>query len=347
MLHVIETEQRKSRKSTRIGDTTDAMKSWTPLAPRTTLPLDRPLVFLESTVIAQGLPWPENLETALAMEAAVQASGAVPAMIAVVDGVVRLGLSAAEIEAVARFAETPATAESTGAADHHEAPPRPFSKANRRDLSAVLAQQGCAATTVSATLWLAQRLGKKPCIMTTGGLGGVHRAATETFDISTDLDELARADGSVVVCSGFKSILDLAATLEALESRGVAIVGYRTNELPAFITASSGLTLEHRVETPEAAAAVIRAHRNLGLPGAVVLANPVPAAEAVDREFVETVLESALADARRRKIAGKALTPFLLDSIRHATAGRSLRANRALLVSNARLAAQVAVALSD
>ncbi len=227
MLHAIETEQRKSRKSTRIGDTMNAMKSWTPLAPRTALPLDRPLVFLESTVIAQGLPWPENLETALAMEAAVQASGAVPAMIAVLDRVVRLGLSAAEIEAVARSAETPETAESTGAADHHEAPPRPFSKANRRDLSAVLAQQGCAATTVSATLWLAQRLGKKPCIMTTGGLGGVHRAATETFDISTDLDELARADGSVIVCSGFKSILDLAATLEALESRGVAIVGYR------------------------------------------------------------------------------------------------------------------------
>ena len=236
-------------------------------------------------------------------------------MIAVLDGVVRLGLSAAEIEAVARSAETPETAESTGAADHHEAPPRPFSKANRRDLSAVLAQQGCAATTVSATLWLAQRLGKKPCIMTTGGLGGVHRAATETFDISTDLDELARADGSVIVCSGFKSILDLAATLEALESRGVAIVGYRTNELPAFITASSGLKLEHRVETPEAAAAVIRAHRNLGLPGAVVLANPVPAAKAVDREFVETVLESALAApgaarSRARPSRPSSWTPF-------------------------------------
>ena len=194
-------------------------------------------------------------------------------------------------------------------------------------------------------LWLAQRLGVKPCVMATGGLGGVHRAAAETCDVSTDLDELARADGSVVVCSGFKSILDLAATLEALESRGVAIVGYRTNELPAFITASSGLTLEHRVETPEAAAAVIRAHRNLGLPGAVVLANAVPAAEAVDRELVETVLELALGDALRRKIAGKAITPFLLGVIREATEGQSLRANRALLVSNARLAAQVAVAL--
>jgi pseudouridine-5'-phosphate glycosidase len=311
------------------------------------LPLDRPSVFLESTVIAQGLPWPENLETALAMVAAVQESGAVPSMIAVLDGVVRIGLSAVEIEAVARSAATPESAESTGAADHHKAPPRPFSKANRRDLSAVLAQQGCAATTVSATLWLAQRFGVKPCVMATGGLGGVHRAAAEIFDVSTDLDELARADGSVVVCSGFKSILDLAATLEALETRGVAIVGYRTTELPAFITASSGLTLEHRVETPQAAAAVVRTHRKLGLPGAVVLANPVPAAEAVDRELVETVLESALGDALRRNIAGKAITPFLLGAIREATEGQSLRANQALLVSNARLAAQVAVALHD
>lgn len=325
----------------------DAMRIWTPLSPASALPLDRPSVFLESTVIAQGLPWPENLETALAMVAAVQESGAVPSMIAVLDGVVRIGLSAVEIEAVARSAATPESAESTGAADHHKAPPRPFSKANRRDLSAVLAQQGCAATTVSATLWLAQRFGVKPCVMATGGLGGVHRAAAEIFDVSTDLDELARADGSVVVCSGFKSILDLAATLEALETRGVAIVGYRTTELPAFITASSGLTLEHRVETPQAAAAVVRTHRKLGLPGAVVLANPVPAAEAVDRELVETVLESALGDALRRNIAGKAITPFLLGAIREATEGQSLRANQALLVSNARLAAQVAVALHD
>src|SRR5208282_5362551 len=308
----------------------DAMRIWTPLSPGTALPLDRPSVFLESTAIAQGLPWPENLETALAMVAAVQESGAVPSMIAVLDGVVRIGLSAVEIEAVARSAATPELAESTGAADHHKAPPRPFSKANRRDLSAVLVQQGCAATTVSATLWLAQRFGVKPCVMATGGLGGVHRAA-----------------GSVVVCSGFKSILDLAATLEALETRGVAIVGYRTTELPAFITASSGLTLEHRVETPQAAAAVVRTHRKLGLPGAVVLANPVPAAEAVDRELVETVLESALGDALRRNIAGKAITPFLLGAIREATEGQSLRANQALLVSNARLAAQVAVALFD
>jgi len=323
----------------------DASTSGDPLARDHALRLDRPLVVLESTVIAQGLPWPENLETALAMEAAVRRSGAVPAMIAVLDGVVRIGLGAAEIERVARSAAPSASSASIGAADHGDAPPRPFSKANRRDLSAVLAQQRCAATTVSATLWLAQRLGVKPCVMASGGLGGVHRGAAETFDVSTDLDELARADGSVVVCSGFKSILDLDATLEALETRGVAIVGYRTAELPAFITPSSGLALEHRVETPEAASALVRTHRDLGLPGAVVLVNPAPAEEAVDRELVETVLESALGEARHRKIAGKAVTPFLLGAIRQATEGQSLRANQALLVSNARLAAEDAVAL--
>ena len=288
----------------------NATRSWTPGAPETALPLDWPLVFLESTVIAQGLPWPENLETALAMEAAVQRAGAVPAMIAVLDGVVRIGLAAAEIEAMARSAASPRVR----GVNRGCRPPRgsvaPVQQGKSSRPIGGACAQGSAATTVSATLWLAQRFGAKPCVMATGGLGGVHRAAAESFDVSTDLDELARADGSLVVCSGFKSILDLAATLEALETRGVAIVGYRTNELPAFITASSGLTLEHRVETPEAAAALVRAHRDLGLPGAVVLANPVPAAEAVDRELIEAVLESASGDARRRKIAGKAITPF-------------------------------------
>jgi pseudouridine-5'-phosphate glycosidase len=306
---------------------------------------NQPVVFMESTVIAQGLPWPENHETALAMEAVVRASGAVPGMIAILDGVVRIGLSSAEIEEVARSAAPSTSSGETGAAGQGEARPGRFAKANRRDLSVVLAQEGCAATTVSATLWLGQRFGVKPCVMATGGLGGVHRGAAETFDVSTDIDELARADGSIVVCSGFKSILDLAATLEALETRGVAIVGYHTSDLPAFTTVSSGLALEHRVESPEEAAALVRAHRDLGLPGAVVLANPAPGSEAVDRELMETALETALHDARRRKIAGKAITPFLLDAIRQATGGQSLRANRALLIGNARLAAEVAVAL--
>jgi len=164
-------------------------------------------------------------------------------------------------------------------------------------------------------------------------------------NLETDLDELARSYGAVLVCSGFKSILDMAATLEALETRGLAIVGHRTTELPAFTSVSSGLALEHRVDSPAEAASIVRAHRTLGLPGAVVLVNPVPAGLAVDRQLMESALETALRDAGRQGIGGKDLTPFLLESIREATAGQSLRANRALLVANARLAAQVAVAL--
>ena len=185
-----------------------------------------PVVVLESTVIAQGLPWPENLETAMEMEAAIRHAGATPATIAILDGVTRIGLTSAEIERIARSAAISSQVTATGVTPPTETSPRCV-KANRRDLSVVLAQGACAATTVSATLWLAQRAGLRPCVMATGGLGGVHRGAAQSFDVSTDLDELARADGSLLVCSGFKSILDMAATLEALETRGVAIVGYR------------------------------------------------------------------------------------------------------------------------
>jgi pseudouridine-5'-phosphate glycosidase len=183
--------------------------------------------------------------------------------------------------------------------------------------------------------------------MATGGLGGVHLDAGTSFDISTDLDELSRADGSLVVCSGFKSILDLPACLEALETRGVAIVGYRTSELPAFTSPSSGLPLEHRVNSPGEAAAVAREHRRLGLPGAIVVANPVPSAAALDRQVMESALRRAIADAKRGGISGKALTPFLLEALRLATRGASLLANRALLVANAGLAAEIACALHD
>jgi pseudouridine-5'-phosphate glycosidase len=181
--------------------------------------------------------------------------------------------------------------------------------------------------------------------MATGGLGGVHRGAAESFDVSTDLDELARSDGAMVVCSGAKSILDLPATLEVLESLGVAVVGHRTGEFPAFTTVSSGLPLEHRVESAAEAAGVLRAHLELGVPGALVLANPAPAAEAIGRDVMESALDRALEEARRLGIAGKAITPFLLDAIGRATGGLSLLANRALLVANARVAAEVAVAL--
>lgn len=284
----------------------------------------RGVVALESTLIAQGLPWPENLETARAAEAAVRSAGAVPATVAIIGGAVHVGLSSDQLEWVAR----------SGA----------FLKASRRDLSAAIARREHAATTVSATLWIAREQGIG--VMATGGLGGVHRGAAISFDISTDLDELARADGMLVVCSGFKSILDLPATLDSLETRGVPVVGYQTSELPAFTTVSSGLPLEVRVESVQEVAALVRVHRTLTLPGAVVLTNPVPAPEALDRAEMEAALAIALAEAERLGIAGKAVTPFLLDHLRRATEGRSLRANRALIVSNARLAGEAAAALA-
>ncbi len=285
----------------------------------------RGVVALESTLIAQGLPWPENLETARQAEAAVGRAGAVPATVAVIGGRIRVGLGEGELERVARSGD--------------------FLKASRRDLSAAVARGSDAATTVSATLWVARAAGLG--VLATGGLGGVHRGASTTFDISTDLDELARADGMAVVCSGVKSILDVPATLDALETRGVAVVGYRTDTFPAFTTASSGLPMDPRVESPEEAAALIRAHRRLGLPGAVVLAQPVADADALGRDEMEAALADALGLARARGIAGKAVTPFLLGHLRLATGGRSLRANRSLIVANAGLAGEVAAALAE
>jgi pseudouridine-5'-phosphate glycosidase len=239
--------------------------------------------------------------------------------------VVRIGLTDEELEQVARSGR--------------------FAKASRRDLRAVVATGRDAATTVSATLWIARRHGLD--VMATGGLGGVHRDAATTFDVSTDLDELARGDGALVVSAGFKSILDLPATLEALETRGVLVVGYRTGAVPGFVTRTSGVPLEHRVESAAEAAALVRAHRALGLPGAVVLAQPVAEAAALDPAEMEAALDAARAEARAVRVAGKELTPFLLDRVREATAGRSLRANRALIVANARLAAEVAGALGS
>jgi pseudouridylate synthase len=306
------------------------------------------LVAFESTVIAQGLPWPENLETVQAAEAIVRGAGAVPATIAVLDGVIRIGLSEIELLRVASSAAQ--MPEIMAGGQHHPAEdrtPPSLAKANRRDLRAIVARGGSVATTVSATLWIAQRYELNPRVLATGGLGGVHRDAAATFDVSTDLDELARADGTLIVCSGFKSILDVPATFEALETRGVVVVGYGTDELPGFLVNSTGLPLEHRVDTPDEAAAIVRAHRDIGLPGAIVLVQPVPADHALDPDVLQSALDDALRQAAARRISGKPLTPFLLDSIRRTTEGQSLRANCALLISNARLAAEVAVLLSD
>jgi pseudouridine-5'-phosphate glycosidase len=284
----------------------------------------RGVVALESTLIAHGLPWPENLETARRSEQAVREAGSVPATIAVIGGIIRVGLSDQVLEAMARSSH--------------------FLKASRRDLSSVMARRLDSATTVSATLWIARRVGIG--VMATGGLGGVHRGASTTFDISNDLDELATADGVAVVCSGVKSILDVPATLDSLETRGVAVIGYRTNIFPAFTTVSSGLPLDWRVDLPEGAAEVVRSHRELGLPGAVVIAQAVDERLGLDRDLMEAALAEGLELARLREITGKAVTPFLLGHLQEATGGKSLEANRALIVDNARLAGEIETSLA-
>lgn len=284
----------------------------------------RGVVALESTLITHGLPWPDNLEVARASEAAVRAAGAVPATVAVLAGSLRVGLAVAEVEALAR---------SQG-----------FRKASRRDLAACVALGLDAATTVSGTLAAARPAGVG--VMATGGLGGVHRGASTTFDVSHDLDELARADGVVVVCSGVKSILDVPATLEVLESRGVALVGFGTETFPAFTAASSGLPVEARVDDVAASARLVAAHRALEIPGAVVFVQPVPADVAVPGGVMEAAVAAALDAAGRAGVTGKAVTPFLLDEVRRATGGRSLAANRALIIANAGLAGRIAAELA-
>ncbi len=284
-------------------------------------------VALESTLISHGLPWPDNLETALASEAAVRDGGAKPMTIGVIGGTIRLGLSSVEIEHLSHAAAGTVL------------------KASRRDLALAVSRGLDAATTVSATLWLARIHGVM--VMATGGLGGVHRGAATTFDISTDLDELARADRAVVVCSGVKSILDIPATLERLETSGVTVVGYGTDDFPAFTTVSSGLRIEALVETPEEAADLIRTHRRLRLPGAILLVQPPPADLAIPREEAEAAIIDALRHSEIGGITGKALTPFLLDAVNRATGGRSLIVNKALIVQNARLAGRVATALAS
>jgi pseudouridine-5'-phosphate glycosidase len=286
----------------------------------------QPVVALESTLIAHGLPWPENLETARDSEAAVRQSGSVAATMAVIGGVIRIGLTDEELELLAK------------------APRNTIVKAARRDLGIVVARGLNAATTVSATLWIAQQAGIGT--MATGGLGGVHRGASESFDISMDLDELARADGMLVVCSGVKSILDVAATLEAMETRGTLVVGYRTSTFPGFTSSYSALLLEWQADSPSEVAAIVLRHRQLGLPAAILLAQTVPLEVAIGSQEMDQAITTALAAARDRGISGKEITPFLLDAVQKATEGRSLIANRALIVANARLAGEVAANLA-
>ncbi|MDW7711954.1 MAG: pseudouridine-5'-phosphate glycosidase [Deferrisomatales bacterium] len=286
------------------------------------LALGRPVVALETAFLTHGLPRPANLETFRAMEDAVRAAGAVPAAVAVLGGVLRVGLGEAE-------AETLAGEESA-------------CKAGVADLPALAARGADAGTTVAATLWACRWAGIR--VFATGGIGGVHRGGGTSFDISGDLGALARF-GGCVVCSGAKVILDLPKTLQLLEALGVCVVGYRTDELPAFVSTSSGLGLRHRADTPEEAARVVRCRDALGLPQAVLLANPPPAGVAVPREAVERSLASSLAAAGGSGLSGPGVTPALLSALAHASGGATVEANRALLVANAGLGARVARSL--
>jgi pseudouridylate synthase len=283
----------------------------------------RAVVALESTIITHGMPYPANLRTARAVEATVREHGAVPATVALVDGQARIGLDDATLERLAS---------SDGVA-----------KASRRDLPALAAAKATAGTTVAATMYLAHLAGIP--IFATGGIGGVHRGADHTFDVSADLDELGTTPVAVV-CAGAKSILDLPRTLEVLETRGVPVIGVGTDEFPAFFTRTSGLPVDHRVDTPEELAAVLAEHRAFGMRGGVLVAQPIPVTDALVGGDVDARIDEAVADAVRLGISRKDVTPYLLGRINELTDGRSLAANIALIRHNAAFAARTAVALA-
>jgi len=279
------------------------------------------VVALESTIITHGMPHPENVETAMQVEAAVRQAGATPATIAVLGGRATVGLDEAQIEQLAR----------TGAR---------AAKVSRRDLPFVMARGGDGGTTVAATMLLAHRAGIR--VFATGGIGGVHRGASESFDISADLQELARTDVTVV-CAGMKSMLDLGLTLEYLETHGVPVIGYGTEVLPAFYCRESDWRVDYRLDTAAEVAEVMALRRELSLRGGMVVAVPVPEAEAMERATIDAAIETALGEAAERGIRGKDVTPFLLGRIVELTGRASLAANVALVLNNARVAAAIAV----
>ncbi len=296
---------------------------------------------LESTVIAHGLPYPQNVETARELEAIARAHGVEPRTIAVLAGEIRVGLTDAELQRLAQA--------------------RDVMKLSRRDIAVALAQKRDGATTVSATVYLAYRAGIR--VFATGGIGGVHRPASSeqsivnsgsrlftvdgllSTDISADLLELAQTPVAVV-CAGAKAILDLPATLEYLETHGVPVLGYQTDEFPAFYSRASGLRVQARVESAREAAEIIRAHWALGNPGGVLVCVPIPQEDEISREVIEPYIERALRDAEEQKVVGSAVTPFLLKRLEELTEGRSVRANIALLKNNVAVATEIAKALA-
>jgi pseudouridine-5'-phosphate glycosidase len=289
---------------------------------RTALVLNQPVVALESTIISHGMPFPRNLEVAHEVEQVVRDHGAIPATIAILGGRVHVGLTAEELE---QFAQTP-----------------DVMKCSRRDLPFVVANGGYGATTVSATMIIAHLAGIR--VFATGGIGGVHRGAENTFDISADLTEFFRTPVAVV-SAGAKAILDIPKTLEYLETQGVAVIGFGTDDMPAFYSRSSGQKLSLWADTPETIAAYLNAQRALGLTNGTVIANPIPEEHEIPAKEIEGFIIQAVTEAEEQNIRGKELTPFLLKRLNIITEGRSQQANRALVLNNAALAARIAATL--
>ncbi|MGG3893711.1 pseudouridine-5'-phosphate glycosidase [Geobacillus stearothermophilus] len=283
----------------------------------------KPIVALESTIISHGMPYPENVQTAKDVERIIRDRGAVPATIAILNGNIKIGLTEDELEQLGTS--------------------RDVEKVSRRDLPYVVAMKKHGATTVAGTMICAQMAGIR--VFATGGIGGVHRGAEQTMDISADLQELARTNVAVV-CAGAKSILDLGLTLEYLETHGVPVIGYQTDVLPAFYSRTSPFRVDYRLDSVEEIAQFIETKWKLGLNGGVVIANPVPKEEELEESYITAIIEQALKEAEEKHITGKAVTPFLLDRVKTLTGGKSLKANIALVKNNAALAADLARELS-
>ncbi len=283
---------------------------------------NKPVLALESTIITHGMPWPTNVETALRMERIVRSNGVIPATMAILEGRPAAGLTIDEIEKLGRSGNKTA-------------------KASRRDIPILVSSGKDGATTVAGTMIIAAIAGIR--VFATGGIGGVHRGAQESFDISADIDELARTDVAVI-CAGIKSILDIGLTLECLESRGVPVLGFGTDRMPAFYSVDSGFGVDQRLDTPEAAAAVMLAKWSLGIGGGLLIAQPVPADRGMDSRQINAAVKTAVQDAAVQGITGKGLTPYLLARVAELTDGKSLEANIALVENNVRLGARIAAA---
>ena len=303
------------------------LKKYLDIAPEVKKALDegRPVVALESTIISHGMPYPQNVETALKVEEIIRECGAVPATIAIIGGRLKAGLSREEIDYLGKEGLK-------------------VTKASRRDLPILVAKGVDGATTVATTMMVAAMAGIS--VFATGGIGGVHRGAEVTMDISADLEELAETP-VMVVCAGAKSILDLGLTLEYLETKGVTVLGYGTEELPAFYTRKSGFGVDYRMDSPAEIAKAFYVKRVLGLRGGMLVTNPIPEEYSMDADVINTAIEKAVAEAEEQGIHGKATTPFLLAKIKEITGGSSLDSNIQLVFNNARLAAATAVELSE